>query len=154
MNFQEVGAIKYSVTPINFKGEIEFSPYLDAGIVNEDSTYDEFFWETLEQKEKENEAYIMSKTLKTEFLVWTGMKVELILNDYLINIDKEVKKTDKSISYAYKTMVKSGDTFSIVKYGGYTQSMNHPDGELLNVSQQELNKAADLGFEALLDKTE
>ena len=82
MDIQEVGAIKYSVTPINFQGEIEFTPYLDAGIMNEDANYDEFFWEILEQKETDDEAYILSKTLKTDFLVCTGMKIEFILNDY------------------------------------------------------------------------
>ncbi len=56
--------------------------------------------------------------------------------------------------YTYKTMVNSGDTFSIVKYGGYTQSMNHPDAELSNVSQKQLNNAAELGFESLLEKQE
>ncbi len=44
LDINEVGVIKYSVSPINFSGEIEFSPYIDAGIVNEDSNYDEFFW--------------------------------------------------------------------------------------------------------------
>ena len=154
MILQEVGVIKYSVTPINFKGEIEFSPYLDAGIVNEDSNYDEFFWEILEQKEIENQAFILSKTFKTGFLVCTGMKIELILNDYQINIEKESEATDKRISLAYKTDVNSGDTFSIVKYGGYTQSMNHPDGELSNMSRQVLNKAAEIGFDVLLEKQE
>ena len=154
MSIQEVGAIKYSVTPINFQGEIEFSPYLDAGIMNEDANYDEFFWEILEQTERNDEAYIISKTLKTGFKVCTGMKIELVLNDYIINIDKESTTTDKTISYAYKTLVNSGDTFSIIKYGGYTQSMNHPDAELLNVSQKQLALAADLGFDMLLEKQE
>jgi len=152
MTLNEVGVIKYSVTPINFEGEIEFSPYLDAGIVNEDSNYDEFFWEILDKKEKDDEAFILSKTLKTGFLVCTGMKIELTLNDYIINIDKKAVVSEKKISAAYKTMVNSGDTFSIVKYGGYTQSMNHPDAELMNVSQKSLNEASEIGFDLLLEK--
>ena len=51
MKFNEVGVIKYSVTPINVEGEITFKPYLDAGIMNEDSNYDEFFWEILESRQ-------------------------------------------------------------------------------------------------------
>ncbi|MGI9531897.1 glycoside hydrolase family 65 protein [Lutimonas sp.] len=152
MSIQEVGVIRYSVTPINFQGEVEFTPYIDAGIVNEDSNYDEFFWEILDKKEEENEAYILSKTLKTGFLVYTGMKIEFELNDYIINIDKESEVSDKKISNSYKTEVNSGDTFSIVKYGGYTQSMNHPDAELFNVSKRRLNEAAELGFDVLLEK--
>ena len=79
MALNEVGVIKYSVTPINFNGNIEFEPYLDAGILNEDSNYDEFFWEILDKKIYDDEAYIMSKTLKTEFHVCTGMKTAFML---------------------------------------------------------------------------
>lgn len=152
MTQSEVGVIKYSVTPINFEGEIEFSPYLDAGIMNEDANYDEFFWEILDKKQTKNEAFILSKTLKTGFLVATGMKIELDLNDYIINVEKEASSTDKSITYKYKTDVNSGDTFSIIKYGGYTQSMNHPDAELLNVSERQVHLAAEIGFDGLLEK--
>jgi len=154
LTLQEVGAIKYSVTPINFQGEIEFAPYLDAGIMNQDSNYDEFFWEILDKKEGQDEAYILSKTLKTGFLVSTGMKMELLLNDVVVNIQNEVESTEKSISYKYKTTVNIGDTFSLVKYGGYVQSMNHPEGELFNMSKQVLNKASEMGFDVLLEKQE
>src|SRR5210317_820360 len=142
MKHNEVGVIKYSVTPINFDGEISFSPYIDAGIMNEDANYDEYFWEILDSKEEQNEAYILSKTLKTEFHVCTGMKVEMALNDFLIDTEKEVTRTDKKIRYSYKTEVKSGDTFTLFKYGGYVQSMNHPKGELFNASKRSLNEAA------------
>ncbi len=149
MKHNEVGVIKYSVTPINFDGEISFSPYIDAGIMNEDANYDEFFWEILDNREDQNEAYILSKTLKTEFHVCTGMKLEMALNDFLIDIEKEVTRTAKKISYTYKTEVKSGDTFTLFKYGGYVQSMNHPKGELFNASKRSLREAAEIGYDNL-----
>lgn len=152
LDLNEVGVIKYSITPINFQGEIAFSPYIDAGIINEDANYDEFFWEILEQNEMGDEAYITSKTLKTGFHVCTGMKSEFLLNEFVIDLEKESETTDKRISYTYKTQVNSGDTFSIIKYGGYTQSMNHPISELCKVSQRGLNKASEIGFESLLKK--
>lgn len=43
VKYNEVGAIEYSIKAVNFSGEITFSPYLDAGIENEDANYDEFF---------------------------------------------------------------------------------------------------------------
>ncbi len=149
---QEIGAIKYSVAPINFQGEIEFAPYLDAGIVNQDANYDEFFWKILDKKEGQDEAYILSKTLKTGFSVSTGMKIELLLNDAVVKIQNETESTEKSITYKYKTKVNIGDTISLVKYGGYVQSMNHPEGELFNMSRQVLNKAVEMGFDNLLEK--
>ncbi len=152
LDFDEVGAIKYSVTPINFTGEVEFIPYIDAGIMNEDTNYDEFFWEILQIEEEENEAYILSKTLKTEFQVSTGMRMTFALNDFEIHLDKEVEKNEKSIAFKYKTNVKQGDTFTIYKYGGYTQSMNHPNEELIFECEKVLQKARIIGFDNLLLK--
>ncbi|MEN8187079.1 MAG: glycoside hydrolase family 65 protein [Bacteroidota bacterium] len=152
LDFDEVGAIKYSITPVNFSGEVEFIPYLDAGIVNEDSNYDEFFWEILQIEEEKNEAYILSKTLKTEFHVSTGMRMCFTLNDYEIALDKEVERSEKSIAFKYTTEVKQGDTFTIYKYGGYTQSMNHPKEELIFECEKAIQKARVIGFEDLLQK--
>ncbi|RUA11159.1 MAG: glycoside hydrolase family 65 protein [Flavobacteriia bacterium] len=152
LNFNELGVIKYNITPLNFEGEIEYIPYIDAGIMNEDANYDEFFWEILGIEEEKNEAYILSKTLKTEFHVCTGMKMEFFLNDYSVELPYEVTKEDKKIAYSYKTDVKEGDTFSICKYGGYTQSMNHPKEELIFALEKLLQKAAIIGFNDLLQK--
>lgn len=148
----EVGAIKYSITPLNFTGEIEFTPYLDAGIVNEDSNYDEFFWEILQVEEEKNEAYILSKTLKTEFHVSTGMRISFTLNDDEITLKPTVEKGDKSIAYKYKNQVEQGDTFTIYKFGGYAQSMNHKKEELIFKLEKELQKVAIIGFDELMQK--
>ena len=42
---EEIAAISYSVTPLNFSGNVKFIPYLDAKVLNHDANYDEFFWE-------------------------------------------------------------------------------------------------------------
>ena len=152
LDFDETGAIKYNITPINFTGEIEFIPYIDAGIMNEDANYDEFFWEILQIEEEKNEAYILSKTLKTEFHVSTGMKISFALNDDEIILDSEAEKSEKKIAFKYKTEVKQGDTFAIIKYGGYTQSMNHAKEDLISSSKKTLQKVANIGFDDLLLK--
>ena len=152
LDFNEVGAIKYQITPINFSGEIEFIPYLDAGIMNEDSNYDEFFWEILQVEEEKNEAYILSKTLKTEFHVSTGMRLSFAMNDDEIALDAEVEKSEKSIAFKYTNQVEKGDTFTIYKYGGYAQSMNHKNEELTFALEKELQKVAIIGFEELMQK--
>ncbi len=152
LDINEVGVIKYSVSPINFSGEIEFTPYIDAGIVNEDSNYDGFFWKILQIEEGKHEAYILSKTYKTEFHVCTGMKVELTLNEFEIELDKETEINEKSISFKYKTNVNQGDTFTMYKYGTYTQSMNHKKEELIFASEKVLQKASIIGFKELIKK--
>ncbi len=152
IDINEVGAIKYSITPVNFSGEIEFIPYIDAGIVNDDSNYDEFFWKILQLEEGKNEAYILSKTYKTDFHVCTGMKVEFALNENKIDLPYESEIKEKSIAFKYKTHLKQGDTFTLFKYGGYTQSMNHLKEKLIFASEKVLQKASIIGFDDLIQK--
>ena len=112
IKYNEVGAIQYSVKAVNFAGEITFSPYVDAGIVNEDSNYDEYFWETLNIVEGTNEGAILSKTLKTEFHVATAMKVSFALNHETIESPQATTIEEKSMSYSYTLKVNEGDVFS------------------------------------------
>ena len=150
IELNEVGAIEYSIKAINFSGEITFSPYLDAGIVNEDSNYDEYFWETLNIIEGENKGAIYSKTLKTEFHVATAMQISLELNNEKIAVSHETNVQEKSLTYTYKLNVSEGDTATIYKYGSYVSSLNYKNSELVEASLSNVQKATELGFEDLL----
>ena len=39
--------LNINVTPLNNDAQIDFSPYLDNGITNEDSNWDDKFWDIL-----------------------------------------------------------------------------------------------------------
>ena len=152
LEINEIGAIKYSVTPLNFSGEIEFTPYIDAGIKNEDTNYDELFWRILDIEDRDNDAVILSKTLKTNFYVATGMHISYELNGVAIPLPKTVQESEKRIDYTSKKTVNKGETLSLIKFGGYCQSMNHPKDELIANAQNTLYKAATIGFDDLLEK--
>ena len=79
LDLDEVGAIRYEVTPINQEAKVVFTPYLDAGITNEDTNWDDKFWDTYDLSHNGNTAYILSKTMKTEFHVCTGMLNQLFV---------------------------------------------------------------------------
>ncbi len=61
---KEIGAIEYSITPLNFDGEVTISPYLDGDIKNEDSNYDEKFWDTISKQIGLGNGYLTVKTKK------------------------------------------------------------------------------------------
>jgi len=145
-SLKEVGAIKYDITALNFSGSIEMTPYLDAGIENEDSNYDEYFWEIQNIHETKNEAYILSRTLKTAFDVCTGMKNQFLLNGIEVSPKKQSKQLTKSIFHEYTFEVTKDDTITLYKYAGYSQSMNHPSNELDSHLQKQLHTAYEIGF--------
>ncbi len=149
-SIKEIGAIQYSIAALNFSGDIEISPYLDASIVNQDANYDEFFWKIENIYERKNEAYILSETLKTKFGVCTGMKNHFLLNGNEISPKKQSERTSKSVSHTYNLAVSEKDTVSLIKFAGYTQSMNHDVDELEKAMKLALKKASKIGFDQLL----
>ena len=151
LEYNETGAIEYAVKAINFSGEISFSPYIDAGIVNEDSNYDEYFWEILKIANGQNNGCILSKTLKTEFHVATAMEVSFALNDKKVEVAQQTEVEEKSLHYTYKLPVSKGDTATIYKYGSCVSSLNYQKEDLIEAAFNNVKKACNLGFSQLLE---
>ncbi|MGB3607087.1 glycoside hydrolase family 65 protein [Psychroserpens sp.] len=151
LDFDEVGAIEYNVTPLNNDAQIEFSPYLDNGITNEDSNWDDTFWDVLSVNHDDEQAFIVSKTMKTHFYVCTSMQTQVSLNGSVLKQDKTVNDGINKIAFTYKNQVIKGDTITLTKYGGYTSDRNHDKNELISVSKKTLAKVSNMGFEALLE---
>ncbi|WP_353147677.1 glycoside hydrolase family 65 protein [Flavobacterium sp.] len=152
LDIDELGAIKYNVTPINSDAKVVFKPYLDAGIENEDTNWEEKFWETLEVKNEENSAFIVARTLKTKFTVATYMQNQIIVNNEIAEVKPvEVTKEASKISFSYEVAATLGQTVSIQKFGGYTISTNHKEEYLISVAKQVLVQATTLGFITLLE---
>ena len=152
LSHKEIGAIKYNITPLNFSGNIEMTPYLDAGIMNQDTNYDEFFWKILDIRDGENSAYILSETLKTEFQVCTSMNTIFHINGNKIQSEKISIRKDKSIFQQYQFDVEQDDTLTLYKYASYVQSMNHSKDDLVNVSKKVIKTATEIGYTKLLEQ--
>ena len=45
----ELGALRYSITPLNREAEIKITSYIEANVKNEDANYNEKFWEKVSQ---------------------------------------------------------------------------------------------------------
>jgi maltose phosphorylase len=152
LDIDEVGAIKYSVTPLNSNAEIKFHPYLDSGITNEDTNWDDKFWDTTNVTHKNNRAFILSHTMKTNFHVCTSMLTQLTLNGKEITQEKDINNNVNYIEFQYKNSIKKGDTLTLTKFGGYTVSTNYEKEILLDASKQALSKTSTIGFDNLLEQ--
>lgn len=152
LDIDELGAINYEITPINTDAKVVFKPYVDAGIENEDTNWEERFWETLELKNHDNQAFVVARTLKTHFTVATYMHNSILVNGTIADVKPvEVKKEAHSISFSYEIAAVKGQKVSIQKFGGYTVSTNHKQEYLISAAQKVIAQAIDLGFEKLLD---
>ncbi len=126
LELDEVGVIKYEITPLNKDSRIVYKPYIDAGVHNEDANWEEKFWEPLDVKYNENEAFVTARTFKTHFITTTFMQNSILLNDKNQNTTPEKKEHNKEkIQFEYVINVAKGEKSAIQKIGGYTVSLNH-----------------------------
>ena len=152
LEHDELGAIHYEVTPLNKDVSISYEPYLDSGITNEDTNWDDKFWNTIDVEEDGNKAYITAHTMKTMFYVCTAMSNTFTVDGKEISLTLKTNKTETYIGHAYETDIREGETFAIQKYAGYITSFNHDKDELKQAAEAVLDTALETGFEGLLNK--
>ena len=122
LRYDELGALRYEITPLTTDATIEIESYLDSGIKNNDANWDERFWNTLEISSEDNFATILAETKKTRFKVHTFMQNQLFIDNKELNISPKENKKENYIGLQYEVKVKQNQTFCIEKYGGYSRS--------------------------------
>ncbi|MCM4155618.1 glycoside hydrolase family 65 protein [Gramella sp. AN32] len=145
----ELGAIKFEVTPINQEAEVRFDPYLDGSITNTDANWEERFWQTLEVKADDQRGFMVSKTLKTEFHVGTYMESEIYKASEKQALTSNAKIDEDRISFSYKISAGKGESATIIKYAGYVTDMNHKRADLISSAASVLDEAKEKGFDQL-----
>ncbi|MFD2567377.1 glycoside hydrolase family 65 protein [Pseudotenacibaculum haliotis] len=152
LSHDELGAINYSVTPVNSDAEIVFTPYIDGGITNEDTNWDDQFWDILSVDQKSHQSFLQAKTMKTNFHTCTFMESKIFVDGKQTDLSYESEKssTYASCSYAHQTL--KGQTYTIQKFGGYVVDRNHDESELVAAAKKVLKEANDLGFDQLLER--
>ena len=122
LRYDELGALRYEITPLTTEATIEIESYLDSGIKNSDANWDERFWNTLEISSEDNFATILSETKKTGFKVHTFMQNQLFIDNKALNISSKENKKENYIRLQYEVKVKEKQNFRIEKYGVYSRS--------------------------------
>lgn len=149
----ELGVINYQVTPLNRAAQITFSPYIDAGVHNEDANWEEKFWEPLDAQYNGNEAFVTARTFKTHFNATAFMHNSILLNGAATEIlPADVEKTIDKVTFSYTIEANLNDTASIIKFGGYTVSLNHDNDKLVDAAKNVIASAKAKGYDTLLDE--
>src|SRR5690606_9755155 len=151
LELSEVGAIKYEITPLNRRAEVVLIPYVDCGITNEDSNWDDAFWQVNEVNSKGDFPYVRSMTNKTAFDVCTGMLNELYRDNQKLDIQAEVVLESRKVGLKYALKLDKGQKATLEKFAGYVTSLNHQSADLVQASEDVLTTARNYGFDALLD---
>ncbi len=146
MTEPETGLIRYSVTPIGFSGKLAFTPYINGNVKNEDSNYDENFWNILETSSSEGEAALLSQTRKLDFKVAFAMTWSLNVKNYVISASHNQNYCDNRIDIN----VNSDQTIILDKFVGICSSINHQPESLVSKAQQKALQAKTDGYDKML----
>ena len=150
LDFDELGAIQYAITPLNTEATIIFQPYIDSGITNEDTNWDDKFWDTTNVKYEGHQAFIEAKTMKTDFHTCTFMQSQFFVNDKEVDLQHKVIENETYISFSYSSSIKQNDTFTINKFGGYVVDRNYDKKGLIDAAKNNLEASKKAGFNNLL----
>ena len=150
LDLDEIGAINYQIKPINKDAKITFQPYLDSAITNEDTNWDDKFWDTLNVRHKNHQAFIEAKTMKTDFYTCTFMESKVFINEKMLLTEPIIEADANLASFSYQYQVKKGETYTIQKFGGYVVDSNHDKTKLVAAAKQALKAATKKGFNQLL----
>jgi len=147
---KEIGAIIYSITPLNFSGELEITPYLDGDIINEDSNYDEKFWDEVSKINSEGQASLKVKTKKLDFHVCSTMIFDIFQNGEKLTLPILETSKDKFVSNTVKVYCSPELETVIYKYVANVTSRSIPLDRLTEHSLDLVAKAQSRGFNYLL----
>ncbi len=151
----ECAAMKYSITPINFNGEITITPYIDGDVMNEDSNYDEKFWKAIDSSLDINEGYVLSETLKTEFQVATAMRIQFLVDGDLADYNARLENKTNYIAVGAEFEGKEDQEIVVYKYVANVSSLNYTKAELAAKSIAAVNRAYSAGFNQMkVDQSE
>ncbi|MCB9000627.1 MAG: glycoside hydrolase family 65 protein [Bacteroidales bacterium] len=145
----EIGAIRYSVKPLNSNAKVEFKPYLDADVRNEDSNYGEKFWTVVDVKGSNAFSYIISHTKKLDFYVGHAMCSIVTKNGKVEEINPLVSSTSMYVDNSFASEVKAGEEIVITKYAAVISNLNHEKDTFPGVLQKLIDGAVKKGFDKL-----
>ena len=146
----ETGAIKYSIKPVNFSGELTITPTVDGDVKNQDSNYDEKFWDEVSKEALHDGGYVQMRTKKTGFEVATGMKFNITVDGQQATINAEPVIKEKYVATVVKAQVKAGQSVVVYKYAANLSSQNHPADQLSALTYAILDKVTAKGFDTML----
>jgi maltose phosphorylase len=150
MTQEEIGAIKYQISPLNCDAHISYEPFLDGNIVNQDKNWDDKFWNILSMFSEGSSAFIEAETMKTRFKTCTFMYNQCTLNGARVHPIFLEKNHHQKIDHIYQMSVDKGSTFTIEKIGGYISDRKH--NNVLKDAKSAIEIASKKGFKILLEE--
>lgn len=147
---REIGAIRYSIMPLNFSDQITATLYLDADQKNDWANFGDRFSETFYREAHKGEAYLTIETCKTSFHVCTGMKFAVEQNGEQLVVNPTPVSHENYVANKITISCHQNQETVIYKFAAILSSLYYEKASLLETCAQSLHRAFHKGFDALL----
>jgi len=146
----DLGLIRYSITPLNRNASLEILPYIDSDVENEDSNYNEKFWDKTDSSCYHHEAYIASKTKKLDFHICTGMLFDVFAGGNKLTTKAHLVEEDLLLGNKVILNANSGEEIVVYKYATVVTSLDYDVADLMQIARKKLQDANVKGFQTIL----
>lgn len=149
---KDLGAIEYSVEALNFSGELSFMPYLDFDVENEDSNFEEKFWEEVEKEAFDQGGYVCARTKKLDFQVGAAMQFSIYKEGVKQALSLLASERKKFVGQQFNISIGEGEKVTLYKYAAILSNMYYKKENLKAQSLERLEEALKLGYDQLLQE--
>ena len=123
MHEKEIGAIKYSITPINKKINVNLTSCVDGDVKNADTNYDEVFWSRHNVYAEGNTCCVTLRTRKTDFLVSSAINSHAFVGGNELDAYSVAKEL--CACSTFDAEVVAGQTLTLYKYFAVTTNRDY-----------------------------
>jgi maltose phosphorylase len=150
IEYPEIAAVSYMVTPLDYSGHVELVPALDGNVHNQDANFDEFFWTEIDRGAEESSGYLVMKTKENpfgvlRFTVAAAMDIESVGLSFSAYTNRPAYVENKFICEC-----DVGMTVGIRKFIAVTTSRDYEEKCLAERARAIARGAREFGFDSLL----
>lgn len=141
--------LEYNVSSLNGDYELIIDSVIDGTIVNEDSNYDQKFWEGVYSESEGGNNVLITETRKTLFHVGVASRTDCFRsdNDPILPVRNRNKR--KKVASVYQTELYKGDTITLTKKIAILSSLNHNKVDLPQTLNNELQVMQGMTFDQM-----
>ncbi|MCG8697187.1 MAG: family 65 glycosyl hydrolase domain-containing protein [Bacteroidales bacterium] len=150
MTETNLALVKYSIKALSQNIEVEIVSRIDGDVMNEDSNYDEQFWNVEQTLCDSDKSYLQAATKKLDFKVGMSMNCKLDFNHDSPEVQKNYSIKEKQIAEKYKFEIDPGDKVTFEKYVAVVTSLDFDKEELNDKAVNFASKAMEKGYRSLL----
>lgn len=149
---QNLCAIKYSVTSLNYEGKISLVPYINGDVKHEMSNFNEKMWNILRTETTSDHAYLWTQTKREDSQLCCAMTYQLFRNSKEMGSNPIKIEKEKLVGFSTGAEIKPNDRLSLIKYTSIVASLYYDRQLLVDRAINECQEAKQMGWDKIVDE--